>query len=501
MKSLTGLFILILLTSFDGYAKNSDMADSLKQQYLSELSATGKIFSAWFYPSRDKLYSLPEKIFVGKIDSARNAFAAVLNKYSKIDREADPVYIHGQQKEIHYFFDRIIFDYPYFHEMATGKVTKRSPAVQKRMDKNLADFNDASLLSNIDFRNYIDAFLHEKTNIELKKPVYKTMDNQRVNSVINVISTWFTNNACNNFWKYHYLFLHLDDWGVKNMDKLVASFNATCKDTSYTNKINAMYEAGMKQRAGHIIKTYKTAGGFDLDMHIFLPIPDAKKRPVMVYFTGGSWTKGSPEWSFSGCEYYAKKGWVGISVEYRLADRHSTTPFEAVMDARSAIRWLRQHADEYNIDTNRIVASGNSAGGHLVLATALATKWNEKSDDLKYSPTPNLLLINSGVYDFVGDGTTNWVSRPLKDKNTVREISPAHLVRKGLPPMIFLHGTNDQSVPYASALLFEGRMKEAGNDYEFHTLEGAPHEIWFDRRFTGRVEELKNKFLKKYGYE
>jgi acetyl esterase/lipase len=283
----------------------------------------------------------------------------------------------------------------------------------------------------------------------------------------------------------------------------VAAFNASCLDSSYTNKINALYNDAMNARASHLIKTYKSPGGFDLDMHIFLPdsLPTGTKSPVMAYFSGGSWTKGSPEWAFSSCANYAKKGWVAVAVEYRLADRHNTTPFEAVMDARSAIRWLRQHADEYHIDTNRIVAAGNSAGAHLVLATALADKWNEKTDDRRYSPSPNLLLISSGVYDFVGDGNTTWVSKHLKDKNTVKEISPVHLVKKGLPPMLILHGTNDESVPYETAAAFDSLMKQAGNEVGFHTLQGAPHEIWFDRRFSNTVGSLRAEFLKKHGYE
>lgn len=69
---------------------------------------------------------------------------------------------------------------------------------------------------------------------------------------------------------------------------------------------------------------------------------------------------------------------MACAVEYRTYNRHGTLPFDAVMDAKSAIRWLRQNANKYNIDTNKIVASGNSAGGHLILCTALADKWNEK---------------------------------------------------------------------------------------------------------------------------
>ena len=224
----------------------------------------------------------------------------------------------------------------------------------------------------------------------------------------------------------------------------------------------------------------------------------------MFSYLGGqysSWTEGTPEWDFYNCMNYAKKGWVAVAVEYRIGDRYETTPFEAVKDAKSAIRWVRMNAELYNIDTARIVASGNSAGGHLVLTTAMADEINEQTDNLNYSSSPNLLLINSGVFNLKWDEGTAWISKNLTDKNFVQKISPQHLLRKGLPPMLIIHGTNDQSVDYLSTKLFADEMKKFGNDFEFQTLEGAHHYIWYDRRFSGKVAEIRKEFLKKNGYE
>jgi acetyl esterase/lipase len=172
------------------------------------------------------------------------------------------------------------------------------------------------------------------------------------------------------------------------------------------------------------------------------------------------------------------------------------------MDAKSAIRWLRQHANEYNIDTNRIVASGNSAGGHLVLATALADKWNEKTDDLRYSPIPNVLMVISGVFD-LNDDNTNWIKKGLKernlDENLVKEISPNYLIKKGLPPTLIIHGTQDRNVPFSTAEQFVKSTTEAENSIEFHPLEGARHFIWYGQ-YGEQVSEIKRKFLEKLGY-
>ena len=237
---------------------------------------------------------------------------------------------------------------------------------------------------------------------------------------------------------------------------------------------------------------------------MFLPenVGQSEKRPVIVYFHGGSWSEGKPDWNFSACKSYAKKGWIGVTVEYRLAYRHGTLPFESVMDAKSAIRWLRQHADEFNIDINKIVASGNSAGAHLVLATALVENWNEKTDNLKYSPVPNILMVNSGVYD-LNDDNTSWVRQGLRDRNQdenlVKEISPNYLIKKGLPPTLIIHGTNDRNVPYSTAEQFVKKMTIEGSNIEFHSLDGAGHFIWWGR-YGKQVSEIRSEFLEKIDF-
>src|SRR5436190_13751488 len=126
----------------------------------------------------------------------------------------------------------------------------------------------------------------------------------------------------------------------------------------------------------------------------------------------------------------------------------------------------------YNIDTTRIVATGNSAGGHLVLATALATKWNEKTDELQYSPVPNVLLVNSGVYELTVENA-QWITKNLRNKELVKEISPNHLDKKNMPPLLAIHGTNDQNCPFWTAAKFRDQMQQTNNVFEFHELNGA----------------------------
>jgi len=498
-------FLIVILLFQSLYVSSQQMSDqdSLRKVYFSKLKVLSNQFSNAYYPNRPQIYSLDEKAFLNKVQSLKAPIESEANAYKNQYSNIDAKFITDELRDIEYFFDRIIQDYPYFHENHTGKKVKLSKSVQLKLNKHLYDFNNPALLSSTDFKSYIEGFMRHQSSEELKKMLYKQSDNKRLDAYLNLIPKYFTNQACKEYWQYHYLFAHLDDWGSKNIDKAVQSFITTCKNTVYVKTIDSIYTESQNGYKGHLIKTYKTVDGFNLDLHIFLPDTSNQKtkRPVIVYFSGGSWTKGTPEWDFYNCANYAKNGWVAVAVEYRVADRFETSPFASVKDARTAIRWLRMNAAKYNIDTNRIVASGNSAGGHLVLTTTLANEINESTDNLNFSASPNLLLVNSGIYSLYADGSTDWISKDLKDKTLVKKISPQHLLTKGLPPMLIIHGTNDQSVDYGSAKVFAEEMKQLGNQFEFETLEGAPHYIWYDRRFSGKVANLRKTFLRKYGYE
>lgn len=505
MRKLLFVIFCFILISKTGIAQQKENSDSLYKQFQLEQRKINQSFGDYFFTNFHKIYSLNEQDFVAKVDSLRRVFTEQLRLFEVKNPLFDKSIIQKESKDIHYSFDKFLLDYPYFHETFTREMGLSYKIINQIVKGNINEFNNPSLLQFESFKNYIKAFLYFQSVTELKNPSYKKLDNQLLNATLNLIPKYFSNQAMVDYLRFYYLNDHIDRYGVKNLENIYQSFIASCKDTSYVNKIKALYAEDVKGREDHLIRIYKTVDSYNLEMHLFLPenIDQSKKRPVIVYFAGGSWSEGKPDWNFYACQAYAKKGWVGVAVEYRLAERQGTLPFESVMDAKSAIRWLRQHANEYNIDTNRIVACGNSAGGHLVLATALADRWNEKTDNLKYSPIPNALMVISGVFDLTDDGTS-WIRRGLKerklDENLVKEISPNYLIRKGLPPTLVIHGTNDNNVPYNTAEQFVKLMMQVGNSVEFHPLEGAPHYIWYDDRFSGQVSALKREFIKKLGY-
>jgi sialidase-1 len=219
--------------------------------------------------------------------------------------------------------------------------------------------------------------------------------------------------------------------------------------------------------------TYKTveSGKNQLKLHVFRP-PGWKatdKRPVLVTYHGGGWAAGEPSTQYYMADWAAKRGWVGISVSYRLCNSHhpSVTPFDSVKDARSAVRFVRAHAGELGIDPERLMTNGGSAGGHLA-AAGLFNDVNDEADDLKISAMPQAMLLMYPVIDTGPGGYGN----KLCGENW-RAISPVDRVTSGLPPTLIMHGDRDDITPYAGAKRFHENMLAAGNDITFITGKGG----------------------------
>ena len=180
---------------------------------------------------------------------------------------------------------------------------------------------------------------------------------------------------------------------------------------------------------------YKQVDSTKLFMEVYRPgtFNMAQKHPAMVFFFGGGWNGGSIKQFEPHAKYFSQRGMICFLVDYRVKGRHQTTPFESLKDAKSAIRYIRENAGTFNIDTSRIVASGGSAGGHLAAAAALIDDYNESSDNNSISCKPNVLVLFNPVIDNGPGG--NGYDRIGED---YKSFSPLHNIRKGAPPTIIL---------------------------------------------------------------
>ncbi len=148
-------------------------------------------------------------------------------------------------------------------------------------------------------------------------------------------------------------------------------------------------------------RVYKTVAGTDLTMQIMYPEAATKggSLPGMIFFHGGGWSGGSPEQFANQGRYFARRGLLCFLPEYRLAEKHGATPFQSLEDAKSAIRYVKQHAADFGLDSSRVIAAGGSAGGHLAAATALVAGYNSPHDPPGISPVPVALVLFNPVID------------------------------------------------------------------------------------------------------
>jgi acetyl esterase/lipase len=258
----------------------------------------------------------------------------------------------------------------------------------------------------------------------------------------------------------------------------------------------------------HRQEIYKTIDTFKLKVDIFYTKQTFEKsnNTAIVFFHGGGWAYGTPSEFFSTCERYAKMGIVTFSVDYRLSidngiiPSKKISPIECLMDAKSAMRWVRKNAEKLHIDKNKIVASGQSAGGHLALSTAMIDTYNEKTDNLDISCKPNAVILFSACVNTV----EGWCDMLLADRRTkIWSISPFHNVKKGMPPMIEFHGTDDEQVPKWTLQFFTDQMAKQGNYFEQHMFEGRKHYLGgsyqkYSRYYDDDILKTADEFLRKF---
>jgi len=221
---------------------------------------------------------------------------------------------------------------------------------------------------------------------------------------------------------------------------------------------------------------YKAISGRDsLQAHIFIP-KSRKTHTAVAWFFAGGWKYGSPLQFYRECQHFAKKGMVAVSFDYRIAQKDHASQQDAVEDCKDAVRWLRDHARDFDIDERKIAVGGASAGGSM--AALLGCIDQDSADSLS---RPDLLLL---------------------------EYPTLHLsenkLKSHMPPMIMFMGTKDEFTSIENANEYVRRVKSLDNTCEFYPFEDRHHPIFYYRKPLtpdyGKMEVLLSNFLKKYKF-
>jgi len=253
--------------------------------------------------------------------------------------------------------------------------------------------------------------------------------------------------------------------------------------------------------------TYAKIGETELKLDVYRPkTKSPKPLPTLVFYHGGGWRGGSKEAYSLRVLPWLEMGWAVVNVEYRLTGAARAPA--AVEDCRCALRWVFENAAKYSFDPQKIVVSGQSAGGHLALMTGMAT--NEKAFD-KNCPgaeTPVAAIVNwFGITD-VGDliqgknkteFASNWIGADrFGDADLIKMVSPLSYVRENLPPVITIHGDKDPLVPYSHAVRLHEALTKARVPNRLFTVKDGDHGD-FSRADSIKAYAAIRKFLKKYG--
>ena len=229
---------------------------------------------------------------------------------------------------------------------------------------------------------------------------------------------------------------------------------------------------------------YCSPEGQPQKMDIYLP-QSGGPWPVFLYVHGGGWNKGDKA-EGAGWKFLNDKGYLVVSVNYRLAAYNVKFP-AMIEDVKCAVRYLRAHAVEYNLDPKRIGALGASAGGHLVALLGTSDQsagWDvgeypDQSSRVQAvvaeavfsdftQPMPN--SISMAIYFALGElpGTTTPV---------LTAASPVAFITPDDPPFLIIHGEKDGYSPVDQAKSLDAKLKAAGVNSTLIIVQGGQHSL------------------------
>jgi acetyl esterase/lipase len=236
----------------------------------------------------------------------------------------------------------------------------------------------------------------------------------------------------------------------------------------------------------------------ELKMEILVPKTGGKK-PLVVWFPGGGFMFADKRGSLDHRTYVAEAGYVVASAQYRTITGGATYK-DGVADAKSAIRYLRTHADRYGIDPGKVAVWGESSGGYIaaMVGTTNGVKQFDVGDNLDQSSDVQAVIDQFGPSDLSkigadfdladqrvllspGNSTAQWVYGPGTKKSVsdapraVARANPATYVDSSDPPFLLFHGTADRLVSPSQTLLVHDALRAKGVESTRYVLRGAGH--------------------------
>lgn len=229
----------------------------------------------------------------------------------------------------------------------------------------------------------------------------------------------------------------------------------------------------------------------DLKMDIIYPEDKSKKYPCILWICGGAWLIMDKGAHIPYLSNLAQKGFVVASVQYRTSNEANFP--EQLKEIKSAIRFLKAHANRFNIDASKIGVSGESAGGHLACLAALdhnkendaglflefdssvqaACPWYPPTDFKTFPPLKTNPQMPGA--DLSSPESLLLGYNPIKFPELAEKANPVNLITKDAPPFLIIHGNNDHTVPFSQGELLYNDLEKNGTDVTLLELNNADH--------------------------
>jgi acetyl esterase/lipase len=257
-----------------------------------------------------------------------------------------------------------------------------------------------------------------------------------------------------------------------------------------------------KDYVAQIDVVYTQVNGWDGRADLYISPNASKPTPILINIHGGGWKTGVKE-TQGGFNPFFKAGFAVANMEYRMSGQ-ATAP-AAVEDTRCMLIYLIKNAKALNIDPNKIVIMGGSAGGHLALMGGLLG--NDHRFDTNCPGVENVkvaaIIDKYGIMD-VWDWTYGpehkssspklWLGDRANDDAFIKSVSPISYVTKNSPPIFIVHGNADPTVPYKQSVDLYKKLQDLGVKSQFITVEGGLHGK-FDKEKNNEINAAILEFI------
>ena len=271
---------------------------------------------------------------------------------------------------------------------------------------------------------------------------------------------------------------------------------------------------------------YETWPEASLKMSIFAPA-DGKKHPAVVFIPGGAWIAAPKESGYYLCMKLAENGFVAASIEYRVIGAADYT--EIIADAKAAVRFLRANADKFGIDSGKIAAIGQSAGGYLSIMlgvtgdkfnsgdnlnqssevqavvdffgptdlTKIADDYSDERKAVYYSPSSFVSIFVNGVAGY----KNRKGGSILDNQQTAQDSNPLNYLSKNsknTPPFLIFHGDSDKTVSPSQSKILHEALTAKGIDSTLYIIKGGEHDgkYFYQPEVLKIITDFLNRVLK-----